>query len=247
MGTDRIRHLVERKNAAGVLYFWQPSATLKRLGLTSEALGSDYQAAKARAIEINSLADEMRRGQKTGNNGPLPGTIAKLFRDFQSSDEFADLKDRTRKDYAYYLGKIEAEFGKYQVRNLTPKVIKTYYQRVRREVSVTWAYHILSHLRGVLTWAVSEDWIEDNPALKVTMKSPEKRKVKWEAEQAATYIAKATELEWESVAVMAYVFDSTGQSPVDVRTMLRGAYDGRTIDVMRTKTGVEGAPIPLVT
>jgi hypothetical protein len=106
-------------------------------------------------------------------------------------------------------------------------------------------YGILTNLRTILSWAVSEDWIADNAALKVTMKSPPKRKVKWKPEQAASYIKNARELGFNSVAVMALVFDSIGQSPVDVRTLLRRAYDGRTINVTRQKTGVEGAPIPL--
>jgi hypothetical protein len=33
--------------------------------------------------------------------------------------------------------------------------------------------------------------------------------------------------------------------PVDVRTLVRKAYDGHSIDVTRAKTGVEDAPIPL--
>jgi hypothetical protein len=44
---------------------------------------------------------------------------------------------------------------------------------------------------------------------------------------------------------MAYVFDSIGQSPVDVRTLVSKSYDGRAIDVTRAKTGVTDAPIPL--
>ena len=55
----------------------------------------------------------------------------------------------------------------------------------------------------------------------------------------------ARELGWLSIVAMAHVFDSIGQSPVDVRTLTRGSYDGRTINVGRQKTGVTGAPIPL--
>lgn len=191
-------------------------------------------------------SDEMRRTAKTGDNGPLPGTVSCLFRGYKASEEFAELKGRTQKDYSYYLDKIEVDFGRVMVRALTPSVIKTYYKRVKREVSPTWAYHILATLRAVLSWAVSEDWIKQNPALDVKMKSPPKRKVIWEPDQSRTYIAKAKELGWASIVAMAYVFDSTGQSPVDVRTLLRKAYDGRSIDVTRAKTGIEGAPIPLL-
>lgn len=241
MGSDKIRHLVD----AGGRYYWQPSKTVKALGLTSEALGSDAAAANARAIALNALADELRRSAKTGNNGPRPGSLARLSADYRASEEFAELKPRTQRDYAYYLDKIEAEMGHVMVRALTPKVIKTYYRRIRREISVTWGYHIMGTLRAVLTWAVSEDWIKQNPALDVTVKSPKKRDIIWTPDQADIYTAKAAALGWHSIVAMAHVFDSIGQSPIDVRTLLRKSYDGRAIDVSREKTGVKGAPIPL--
>jgi site-specific recombinase XerC len=246
VGTDHIRHLVERHNAnGGVRYYWQPSATVAKLGLSPEPLGADYDPAKARALELNKLADEIRRVGKTSDNGPLPGTFSRLYGAYKDSDEFKELKERTRNDYTYYLGKIENDFGRVMVRALTPSVVKAYYRRMKREVSPTWAYHILSNFRTILSWAVSEDWIASNPALAVKMKSPPKRKVKWEPDQSQSYIAKAKKLGWVSVAAMAHVFDSIGQSPCDVRTLGRKSYDGRAIDVTRAKTGIEGAPIPL--
>lgn len=247
MGTDKIRHLVAKKHADGtVRYYWQPSATIAACGLAAEALGPDYDKAKSRAIELNVLADATRIGARQGgNNGPLPSSIGKLFAEYRQSEEFSDLKPRTRADYTYYLDKIEMEFGRVMVRALSPRVIKTYYKRVRRDVSITWAYHILATLRTVLSWAVSEDWIPRNPALDVTMKAPAKRSVIWQPEQAAAYIAKAREMGWYSIAVMAHVFDSIGQSPIDVRMLKRKAYDGNAIDVTRAKTGMTDAPIPL--
>jgi hypothetical protein len=213
--------------------------------MTPEALGSDFRAAQARAHELNATADEIRRAAKTGSNGPLPGTCARLFKDFQASEEFADLKPRSQKDYIYYLGKIEGDFGTVMVRSLTPKVIKTHYRRLQREVSNTWAYHILSTWRGVLSWAVSEDWLPKNPALDVKLKAPKARSVVWTATQRDAYVAKAREMGWESIATLVLVADSIGQSPIDVRLLTRGAYNGRSIAVARQKTGVTDAPIAL--
>lgn len=246
MGFDKVRHLVSRIRADGrILYYWQPSATVAALGLSAEPLGEDEGRARARAIELNALADDMRRHARRGENGPRPGTIGRLFKDYKGSDEFAELKERTRRDYTYYLDKIDLEFSHVMVRAMTPKVIKTYYKRVRQERGVTWSYHILSTLRTVLSWAVSEDWIKLNPALEVPMKTPPKRRVAWQPDQTQAYLAKATELGWHSIAAMALVFDSIGQSPVDVRTLLREAYDGKRIEVTRAKTGISDAPIPL--
>lgn len=246
MGSDKIRHLLARPRADGAIrYHWQPSASLIALGLSAEALGTDAEQAHKRAIELNALGDSIRRLSSPATNGPPPGSVSRLFRDYKASDEFAELKPRTRGDYAYYLEKIEADFGAIMVRALTARVIKVYYKRQRKQVSVTWAYHILATFRTVLSWAVAEDWIKQNPALDVTMKSPAKRKVVWTLDQAQAYAVAGAALGWHSIVAMAHVFDSIGQSPVDVRTLPRKAYDGRTIDTSRAKTGRTGPPIPL--
>ena len=246
MGDDKIRHLLSKELATGeTAYFWNPSKTLRRPGLTNEALGPKEALAKERAIELNTRADHMRRAARSGFNGPLPGCLSRLVADYLVSHEVAELKPRTRKDYQYYLGKVELEFGHLPVRALSARVIKTYYYRVRAESGVTWAYHIMGSLRAALSWAVSEDWIPKNPALDVTVKSPAKRTVTWTPDQAATYIPKATELGWHSLAAMAWVYDSSAQSPIDVRLLKRGDYDGRGIGKPREKTGVSGASIPL--
>jgi hypothetical protein len=246
MGDDKIRHFQHKVLANGEsAYFWNPSKTLRRLGLTHEPLGTNEATAKRRALELNKLADEMRRGGRQGSNPSRPDSLSRLIVAFLASPEVSDLKPRTRKDYCYYLTKIEQEFSHIPVAALTARVIKVYYHRLRTEKGVTWAYHIMGSLRAALSWAVSEDWIPKNPALDVTVKSPAKRTVTWHPDQAALYIAKARELGWHSLAVMACVHDSTAQSPVDVRLLKKRDYDGTGIGKPREKTGVGGASIPL--
>ncbi|MEI9889129.1 MAG: hypothetical protein WDN08_22015 [Rhizomicrobium sp.] len=70
--------------------------------------------------------------------------------------------------------------------------------------------------------------------------------VVWHPDQAALYIDIARELKWASIVAMAHVFDSIGQSPIDVGTLRCKSHDGRCIDVSRAKTGMEGTPIPLL-
>lgn len=246
MGDDRIRHLlVKSRPGRRILYFWNPSKTLRNLGLRPEALGTEYQKAKARALELNQTADELRRFTQQGENGPAPGSTSRLFREYQKSAEFAEKKQRTRDDYSYYLEKIELDFGQLPVRALTPRAIKAYYRRLVTEKSATWAHHIISTLRTVLSWAVSEDWISSNPALDVRIKSPPKRTIVWQADQTDRLILKAKELKWFSLAAMFRVYDCIGQSPIDIRTLRACDYDGEAMRSTRTKTGVSDAPIPL--
>jgi hypothetical protein len=246
MRGDRISHLLIKPLKSGETgYYWNPSKTLRDLGMCPEALGTDVGAAHLRASQLNLLANEIRQATRIGQMPERPDSFSALCKAYKASDEFKDLKPRTRKDYAYYLEKTEMKFGRFSVGAITSKACKDYYKNVRAEKGITWAYHILATLRTILSWAVSEDWLEKNPALDVKMKSPGKRRVVWSPEQAEAYIAKARELGWVSVAVMARIFDSIGQSPVDVRTMLREAYNGTHISHARTKTGVTDAPIPL--
>ena len=246
MGEDKIRHMLVKRLVCGQLaYFWNPSKTLRRLGMCAEALGNVESIAKQRAVQLNQIADEVRQGARKGENGPRPGTFSLLVAAFRASDEFCELGQRTRDDYTYYLGKVEVDFGHLPVAAMTPLVWKEYYKRKKREVSITWAYHIMGASRACLSWGVSEDWLDKNPALDVVVQSPKKRMVQWQPDQAKAYIEKAYELGWASIAVMALVFDSTAQSPIDVRTLKLRNYDGRAISNVRTKTGVTDAPIPL--
>ncbi len=77
------------------------------------------------------------------------------------------------------------------------------------------------------------------------MKTPKKRTADFMPAQCEAYVAKGEEPGWHSIVSMASVFDSIAQSPIDVRTLQRKSYDGRAIDVTRTKTGIKGAPIVL--
>ena len=88
------------------------------------------------------------------------GSLSRMVAAFKASDEFAELKPRTRKDYACYLDKIEMEFGHLPVAAMSAPVIKAYYKRVRREKSVTWSYHIMGSLRATMSWGVCENRLE---------------------------------------------------------------------------------------
>lgn len=242
MDTEKIRHL---RLLGGRRYYWQPSKTVSDLGMTAEALGEDRAAAIARAKELNIQADELRAAARRGSNSARAGTVGRLFADYLSSDEFKDLKPRTQEGYVYETSWIEKEFAAVMARALSPKVLKTYYKRLLKERGLTVAYHRLAVFRTVLSWAVSEDWIKHNPALDVRVKTPKKRDVVWSQDQMETYLAQAAEMGWHSIVAMIHVFDSIGQSPIDVRTLLRGAYAAGRINVSRHKTGVKGAPILL--
>ena len=200
----KIRHLIFR----GGNHYWQPSKTVLALGLQGEALGPDKKTAIARAVELNAMADAMRAESKQGSNSAKPGTVSRLFAAYRNSEEFGELKPRTQSDYNYEMDWIEETLGTAMVRAFTAKSLKTYYRKLKADKGICVSYHRFSVFRTVLTWAVSEDWISDNPAKKVKVKIPRKRAVIWTLQQMEIYRRKASELGWHSIVAMIHVFYS---------------------------------------
>lgn len=246
MGRDSVRHLLAKRLSNGsVRYYWNPSATLRALGFVPEALGDDLRAAEDRARVLNQRADEARRERREGDNGPPPGSVLALIGAFQKSEDYADLKPRTQRDYDVWMREAGQTFGALPVAALSRKVCKEWVRAVREARGQAAAYHAGSVLRRLLSWAASEDWIKDNPALRLRLKAPQARSHVWTAEDRAAFATAATAQGWPSMALAVELAFCIGQSPVDVWGLKWSDYDGRAIASARDKTGAGGAPIPL--
>lgn len=71
---------------------------------TGARLSDDLQVAAAEAVELNEKA-------KRAASQPPMGTVADLIATYKASSDFTRLKDRTRRDYLYYLRWYEDNFG----------------------------------------------------------------------------------------------------------------------------------------
>lgn len=250
MGGDKIRHLRPKPLSDGrVAWYWQPSATVRALGLSPEALGFDAAAARRRAIELNALADDVRIGRKGRALGPAPGTVARLIADYRASPEWLALKPRTRRDYdrwidrfrdGFVAGEVTFDgFGDLPAAAISARVLKVWKRSIDGATGAYEGYHALGTMRALWAWAEGEEWVAASPARLVRNQRPKKRAVQWTLEQQTAFIAASGLCGQPGLGVAMMVNDNIGQSPVDVFDLRARHFDGATLRPDgRAKTGV---------
>ncbi len=236
----KISYLVERPSG----FYFNVTKRMREAGVESEALGKDPAKAKARAIELNEIWREIRTAQSDPGTAPA-GTVRWLIGEFQAADEYRDLRDTTKiHDYDPALRKIEAGFGLRLLAAISPKVCKIWYRTLRATGHQHGANNTFKVFRRLLSYAVSEDLRESNPAAAVRMKGAPARRVVWEYQQVAAFAEKASELGRPSMALSVWLCFELCQNPTDIINLKRNAYDGQVIRLARSKTGAP-ALIPL--
>lgn len=243
-----MRHVVERRGKGGVVtFYFQPSKTLKALGFSAERLGTDAAKAYARAKLLNDSADGERVTVGVRNGPVLPwNAIANLRTAYDKnlSERIAagEIKPSTKEDYQPWLDRIVESFGKFQVSEIDADDIQTWLRETRKR-SAWNAYHLALVLRNFLKWCHAKKYIAAVP--KIVATKPPSRRVKWVISEIRTMVRALDAAGWESLAVGLLVEWCTSQNPCDVWGLPREAYNGASIDVTRSKTGVGGEPIPL--
>lgn len=250
MGKVRVRFLVNKGKAS----YWQPTKKMRAAGFMPVRLyGTPAQIIQG--AEAETAKWDRFRG--IGPMAPLPGTVAQLREAYSgrvkdgveiypASFEFKNLRPRTKKDYRTWLDEIENEFGEFQVTAFSPRSIKAYYHRIVDTRGLYAGYHMMIVFRAFLSWCVSEDKLDSNPALKVVVRVPEARKVKWKPEETRAMIDMARKEGRSSIALACLLADWLAQRPFDVRDLKWSNYDGRRIvGIKQGKTETELPPIEL--
>ena len=120
---------------------------------------------------------------------------------------------------------------------ITKKALKIWYRERREASGLANSRNWFAALRRLLGFACSEDWISENPALKMKITAPFSRERVWTEEERDTFIAAASAQGKPSMALAVLLGWWLGQRPADLRTLSWTAYDGRTIELRQAKTG----------
>lgn len=250
---DKVRHLRARRLKDGWGWYWIPSAHVSAMGLHAEALGQTPEgyptpAILKRAVDLNAFADELRTGRAATARQDAPGTVGFMVREYRSSPKWERLAPRTRADYAPWLDLFHEKFRALPVAAIEPQVIEAWRDRVWAERGHYAAYHLLGTMRALFAWAERRRFVKpgENPARAVENERPAKRTAKWSLAEVCAFMDAAwREGEYGFWAAMV-LSDCIAQSPVDVWSLTRGDYDGRSIlKDRRTKVAGRHPPIPL--
>lgn len=165
------------------------------------------------------------------------GTLQAILNAYQESPKFTDLAERTRKDYAKHIRKIEAEYGDFPISALIDRRTRGEFLAWRDRLAISsrrQADYTYSVLALTLAWGFDRGLVACNPCERPgkTYRSKRVESV-WSSEDEATFLKHAPER--IHLAYMLAVW--TGQRQGDLLKLTWNAYDGETIRIRQSKTG----------
>ena len=108
----------------------------------------------------------------------LMKTVEDLVLTYYSSNDFSMLRDKSKKDYQYFLNVLVGEFGNELYNEVTSKQAKHAYEEwVKR--GITFANHVCTVSSLVYRYAMEMEYVTVNPFANIKRKSPKQRKVVW--------------------------------------------------------------------
>lgn len=165
------------------------------------------------------------------------GTIQAVLNTYQDSPKFADLAERTRKDYVKHIRKIEAEFGDFPIAALPDRRTRAEFLAWRDRMAINsrrQADYIFATFASIMAWAADRGLIVSNPC--------ERPGKLYRATRSDTIWTEADETALFEVAPhrikLAYLLAVwTGQRQGDLLRLTWNAYDGSHIRLKQRKTG----------
>ncbi len=165
-----------------------------------------------------------------------PSQFRSIIVKFKASADWAELSDKSKKDYGRYVSMIEREFGDMPVAAVEDPKARGVFKEWRDGMAQTKrkADYAWSVLNRILSWAADRALIDHNPCTRGgrLYKGGDRTEIIWEASDIEQLFAKA------SLEVIAAVMLGlwTGQREGDLLVLPWSAYDGKTIRLRQSKT-----------
>jgi integrase len=152
-------------------------------------------------------------------------TVGDLVQKYYTSNDFNMLRDRTKKDYQYFLGVMCDSFGDVNFDKLSSKQAKHAYEEwVERGIS--FANHICTVSSIVYRYAIDMEYATVNPFASVRRKTPAQRKVVWTEDDVRNFLDTAYgEFQWRSIGLIVHMAYEWCQRLGDMRLLTWDNFD----------------------
>ena len=231
------RYLVGRQQKTKVLYYWQPTKKLQAAGFMATRLPDDLSAAVAESERLNAILDRWYRGEPLHPPPRFaPDSLDALDDLFQRDDAFRATSPRTQRDYLYNIKPALAWAQGVPVSAISRKAIKAWYRGLRDTRGPATARNAVAALRRLLSFALDERWISDNPALRLRLRKPGSRSRVWSQRELRAFVEAAEASGRPSMALAVMLGWCLGQRPADLRALAWSSYDGQAIQIRQGKT-----------
>lgn len=180
-----------------VVWHWKPSKKLRGQGFTNVKLGTDKRAATLRAMELNDEADAIDKGQSAG----LPASPAPVrhlsFRQvaalYFASPVFLNLKPKSRSEYRSRLNTLVEWGSNTPIRQIDSDIVNDLRNTLVAQDRPYRTAALLRVLGLFMEWAKTQRHIAANPAHRIKIPTPPKRKRRLLRDEVATLAAAATD------------------------------------------------------
>lgn len=138
---------------------------------------------------------------------------------YYESNDFNMLREKTKKDYRYFINQIVKDIGDVKLEDVTPLVAKRLYEAwVKRGVSL--ANHICSVANLLFNYGVMMEYVATNPFSSVRRKNVPTRKTVWTREQLTKFLDVAySEWEYRNIGLIAHMAYEWCQRVGDMRLL----------------------------
>jgi len=168
-------------------------------------------------------------------------TVQQLVDKYYTSNDFSMLRDRTKKDYQYFLGVMCDSFGDVNFDKLSSKQAKHAYEEwVVRGIS--FANHICTVSSIVFRYAIDMEYAQINPFASVRRKTPPQRKVVWTEDDVRNFLDTAYgEFQWRSIGLIVHMAYDWCQRLGDMRLLTWDNFDfaNRKLSLEQSKRRAE--------
>ena len=227
---------VHRVRAKGRFYYYFQPGRNTKAAAARVALGSDTTAPE--------FWRKLRDAQGGAQRAPPPKSIAALVAAFKASREWEAYEDATRRDYAFYLDKIEGAWGPLSAAELRPIHVLAF--RDTMAGSPGSANHMLSIGKTLFKWGAPREFALINPFREVArLRDDDDGHWPW-PDWARDHVAAHAPAD---LARFVYLALATGQRESDVVRMGVDAIEDRGLWVRPKKTKRRRAAfwVPLLT
>jgi integrase len=168
-------------------------------------------------------------------------TVNDLVNKYYSSNDFSMLRERSQKDYRYFLGILVEKFGDVRYDKLTSKQAKHAYEEwVKR--GITLANHVCTVSSLVYRYAIDMEYAMVNPFATIKRKTPAQRKVVWTEDHVRQFLDRAYGL-WgsRSIGLIVHMAYDWCQRLGDMRLLQWDNidFDGRKLNLEQSKRRAE--------
>jgi integrase len=168
---------------------------------------------------------------------PPPGTILSILEAYQASDDFRELRDRTREDYSKFIARIEHDFGAFPLAALPERRTRGLFLDWRDKLpgrSRRQADYALTVFARVLSWALDRGLVTHNPLEKPGRKYRGSRRDKiWSVKDEEAFRAGAP----PHMQLPFLLALWTAQREGDLLRLPWTSYNGETIRLRQSRTG----------